>query len=96
MIRRTWLCPGAGYFYSGHPGLGVLDFLIEAFLLIEILYFGGAGLGLVRRETSPGEAPMTSGGAWVVALILLGFLVGKKLLVIRHCRRFIREFVPVG
>jgi hypothetical protein len=95
MIRRTWLFPGAGYFYSGHPGLGVLDFLIETAVLIEILYFGAAGLGLVRMETHPGEAPMTPGAAWVAAAILVGLLVGKKLLTVRHCRRFIREFVPV-
>jgi hypothetical protein len=95
MIRRTWLFPGAGYFYSGHSGLGVLDFLIEAFLLIEILYVGAEALGFVQMETSPGQAPVTSRAAWVTAAILVGILVGKKVLTIRHCRRFIREFVPV-
>lgn len=95
MIRRTWLFPGGGYFYSGHPGLGVLDFLIEAFVLIEILYLGAAGLGLVQIETNPGEAPVTTGGALVAAAMFAALLVGKKLLTVRHCRRFIREFVPV-
>lgn len=94
MTRRTWSFPGAGYFYSGHPGLGVLDFLIEAIVLIEVFYFGAAGLGLVEVPTNPGEAPATPGVAWVTAAILVALLMGKKLLTVRHCRRFIREFVP--
>ncbi|MGD0696808.1 MAG: hypothetical protein ABSB82_18490 [Terriglobia bacterium] len=54
-----------------------------------------AGLGLVQIETNPGEAPVTTGGALVAAAIFAALLVGKKLLTVRHCRRFIREFVPV-
>jgi len=95
MVRRAWIFPGAAYYYAGHPGLAVMDFLIEALFLISVVFWAMVAMGLTQPDTAPGETPITGGGAWVVVAILLAFLMGKKLLIIRHCRRFIQEFVPV-
>jgi hypothetical protein len=94
MVRRALLFPGAAYFYAGHSGLAVLDFVIEAFILIEVLLWGAVALGLTQVEPDPGEAPITGGGAWFLVGIFVAILVVKKFLIIRHCRRFIQEFVP--
>lgn len=94
MVRRGLLFPGAAYYYAGHSGLAVLDFVIEAFILIEVLVWGAVALGLTQVEPDPGETPITGGAAWVIVVVFVAILAVKKLLIIRHCRRFIQEFVP--
>lgn len=96
MARRAWLIPGGGYFYAGHAGLAALDFLIEAILLFEIVVYALVALGLTQLEVDPGEQRVSGGAAWVVVGYFAAIWVVKKLLTIRHCRRFIREFIPAA
>ena len=94
MARRAWLFPGAGYLYAGHPGLAVFDFLIEALILLEIVSMIAVAVGLITVKPEPGRAPTTPAEAWVSAGVFALLWVFKKYATTRHCRRFIREFIP--
>lgn len=81
--RALWmsiLVPGGGYFYTGHPILGVLDALVEGFLLLCVLLF--AYLYAV------GEASLPDLGFFV------GVLVLEKLVTIYHSSHYVAEVHP--
>ncbi len=97
MVRRSWLMPGGGYFYTKHWFLAFGDFLVEAYLSVVLLVVVGFALGFIKdTPTNPGETALAGGEAWVVAGFIAAILVVEKLLTIHHCRRFIREFIPLG
>ncbi len=75
------LAPGGGYFYTGHPWLGIGDALAEMFLLVLLLL--GIG-GMVMGEPD-------SAGITVVAA---GLLALEKLISVYHTRHFLAEALP--
>ncbi len=80
-LTRSVLVPGGGYFYTGHPFLGVGDALGEAYLLI---------LALV----SLGLALLGDGEAMFTFLVFLAALTIEKLVTIYHSNSFLAEFIP--
>jgi hypothetical protein len=44
MVIRSILLPGGGYFYAGHPLVGMIPAVVEGLLVLEILLFLFAGL----------------------------------------------------
>jgi len=94
MARRSWLIPGGGYFYTRNWFLGVGDFIVEAYLLILMIFSALFAAGIIVDEPNPGEEPFTGGPAWIVAGLLAAVLVVEKLLTLHHCRRFVRNFIP--
>jgi hypothetical protein len=93
MVRRSLLIPGGGYFYVGYWFLGIMDFVVEAYLLILLVVFVLAAVSLTVGSPS-GQAAGASGEAWGVAIFVGLILAVEKWLTIHHCRRFIREFIP--
>jgi hypothetical protein len=96
MVRRSLMFPGLGYSYAGHGGLAFLDFLIEVIVLYELVVWllVAAGILPLPPPSHPGERPVDIPTAWIT-VALLGFIWGvKKYVTIRHCRRFIKEFIP--
>ncbi len=81
-LTRSILIPGGGYFYTGHPLMGVADAAVEAFLLLFVLVGGGLALA--------GEPGMVEG----VALFAV-VLVFEKLVTVYHANHYIKEFLPV-
>lgn len=75
------LAPGGGYFYTGHPWLGIGDALAEMFLLVLLLL--GVG-GLLVSEPDSGAMVGIAG----VALAL------EKLVSIYHARHYVAEALP--
>ena len=94
MIRHSILLPGGGYFYTGHPFLGIGDFIVETVLLSAVLTWTLAASGLIILELDPLESASTPAEALFIAGILAVFLVFEKLVTVYHCRRFIREYIP--
>ncbi|OHB62807.1 MAG: hypothetical protein A2Y77_12335 [Planctomycetes bacterium RBG_13_62_9] len=76
------LLPGGGYFYAGHHALGLLDALVESFLLLAVVVNFFEGLG-------GNPEGMTS--AFIVGI----FLVFEKLVTIFHSNGFLAEFIPI-
>ncbi|MEW5734671.1 MAG: hypothetical protein AB1921_07435 [Thermodesulfobacteriota bacterium] len=79
---RKWsiLLPGGGYFYTGQAGFGILDALMETFLIVMLVLIA---LGI---DDSP-DAAATLG---VIAIAL----VFEKLITIMHAGHRIKEFLP--
>jgi hypothetical protein len=93
MVRRARLFPWLAYSYVGHPGLAVLDFFVEAWLLLEIAVrlIIAARLMLLPH---PLQASAMLAGVWVGIVLLLAVWAFKRWLMLRQCRRFVREFIP--
>lgn len=95
MGRRSWVLPGGGYFYTGHPWLGIADFIAEAYLSIVVLIYFAVGAGLLADPlVEAGEEPVSGGAAWGAAAFVGILLAIEKWFTVHHCRRFIREFIP--
>ena len=84
-----WL-PGGGYFYTGHPILGIGDALVEAILIFAIIF------SLIPTIEYP--EPDYAGAAVFSVVLLI-----EKLITIYHANHFIREYLtkdkkiePVG
>jgi hypothetical protein len=73
--------PGGGYFYTNHVFLGIMDALVESYLLLNTL--GALLAGLL------GTPGMLS-SAFVLGLIL----TLEKLVTIFHSNAFLDEFIP--
>jgi len=82
-MTRSLLVPGGGYFYTGHPFLGIGDALGEAYLVILTLVVLCAGL--------LGDAE-----AMATFPIVLVVLVLEKLGTIYHANSFLEDAIPAN
>ncbi len=77
--------PGAGYFYTRHPFLGMADALVQLPLIFFLLlYLLGDFL----------DAPRYQGGL-LIAAALGGILLVEKIVGIYLTSNFVREYIPV-
>jgi hypothetical protein len=89
MVRRALLIPGGGYFYVGLRLLGVIDFWVEAWL---ILLFVSVVLGALQPPPGEPSAPIE---VWIVIAFFGSLLVLEKLVSIYHCRHVLgKQFLP--
>jgi len=80
--RSIWI-PGGGYFYTGHPLLGIGDALVESMLIILLV------LSLLPDQDLPNGEP-------VVAAVFAVVLVIEKLVSVYHANHFVKEFLTEG
>ena len=80
-MKLSILLPGGGYFYTGHPFLGIGDFFVETMLLLFVV---AEVVGIFQGDPESPAAAVLFG----VALVL------EKLLTIHHAKRYIGEFIP--
>lgn len=76
-----WL-PGGGYFYTGHPYLGIIDAVIELLFLVIIIS------SLVPTSNNPN-------GDLALAAIFTVFLIIEKAITVYHANHFVKEYLPV-
>jgi hypothetical protein len=76
------LYPGGGYFYTGHPWLGIGDAIAEAVLLIVVI--------AALIDALSGEKPE----AWFSFLFLGAALAIEKAETIYHAKHYISEYIP--
>jgi len=74
--------PGGGYFYTGHPVLGVSDAITEIWLLVLTV------LSLIDMING------VPGGGIGVAVFGVGLVI-EKLMTISHSNHFVTEYIPV-
>lgn len=89
LLKRSLLIPGGGYFYCRLTGHGVLaalaELLIFAYLLL-VLYATFGATGQDRVELSEGLA----------VIVIYGIVLAiEKVVMIYHCTRFVREYIPI-
>ncbi|MEJ2221203.1 MAG: hypothetical protein P8X80_10330 [Desulfobacterales bacterium] len=75
------LFPGGGYFYTRHYLLGLLNAIVEIFLLLYIAMTLESGLNTVE-------------GGMVNLLALGSIFVAVKIISVIHSTHFITEFIP--
>jgi hypothetical protein len=83
MILRSIFLPAGGYFYTGHPMIAFLPALVEVIFLISVL-------GVIV-----GGDPQSAAGLPGTILVLLVFWALETAITILHCRRYIREYIPL-
>lgn len=79
-LKRSWLIPGGGYFYTGHPFLGIADAFFEIILIAAIV-----------AMLIPG--PTSSPGDYTAAIALGVLLLVEKLITVYHANHFIKEYL---
>ena len=79
--RISIVYPGGGYFYTGHPWLGVGDAITESILLLFVV------LTLVDALQG-GENGFTSFAVFSIILAL------EKAITVYHSNHFIKEYIP--
>jgi phage shock protein PspC (stress-responsive transcriptional regulator) len=75
------LLPGGGYFYTRHYLLGLLNAIVEIFLLLYIAVTAQDVLNKVE-------------GSMVYLLMLSAIFVAVKIISVIHSTHFIEEFIP--
>ena len=79
--RISLIYPGGGYFYTGHPLLGVADALTETYLTMLVLF------GLIAAISG------ASGG--IFTFVFIGAILAlEKAMTVYHSNHFIKEFIP--
>lgn len=81
-LTLSLLLPGGGYFYTGHPVLGLFDALVEGGLLLLLLS------GLLLAATGDPEITYADAGLFGVLLVI------EKLITIYHASHYVRELQP--
>ncbi|MCI0404246.1 MAG: hypothetical protein L0212_12135 [Acidobacteria bacterium] len=94
MIWRSVLFPGGGYFYTGHWSLGILDALVESFLVFGVAMWVAVAAGFAQPFRGPLEPQATSSEALAAAAFLVVILAIEKLFTIYHGKRFLQVFIP--
>ena len=74
-----WL-PGGGYFYTGHPLLGIGDAIFELILILAIVG------NLIPTADFPAGDP-------TAAIVLGVILIIEKLITIYHANHFVKEYL---
>ncbi len=83
-IRLSLLFPGGGYFYAGHPIMGIGDAITETGLLILLIS------SFISAFTSPN--PTVAWASFIPVAFLLSI---EKLITIYDTKHFINEYIPV-
>jgi len=94
-VKRTWLIPGGGFFYTGHPFLGILHGIVEGILLIVVLYWLLIGLGVVAPD-SGSEGAGDKASALIVLAVFAGVFAIHKWVQASVARKQVRNFLPLS
>ena len=76
-----WL-PGGGYFFTGHPYLGIADAVIELLFLFVII------TALIPTSAFP-NGDLATAGVFAVLLLI------EKAITVYHANHFVKEYLPV-
>lgn len=81
--KLSILCPGGGYFYTGHWGLGIADALGEVYFTLQFIFACIYCASAPRPEL-------------LFAVFFIGLLLTlEKLITIQQTNHFIDEYIPV-
>jgi hypothetical protein len=79
--KISLIYPGGGYFYTGHPLLGISDAVVETILLVLVI------LSLI-------DAINSVEGSGVDFFTFAILLVIEKAITVYHSNHFIKEYIP--
>ncbi len=79
------LLPGGGYFYTGHPVIGIGDAIVETVLILMVF---AALVNLISGAES--SAAAVTGAVFFGAILFL-----EKLYTVFHAKHYVKEYIPV-
>lgn len=79
--KISLIYPGGGYFYTGHPFLGISDAIVETILIVSVI------LSLIDYINGVG-------GGGISLIIYAIALVIEKAVSVYHSNHFIKEYIP--
>lgn len=78
---KSIIFPGGGYFYAGHPFLGLSDAFVEIILILLVIR---GIIGLVNGEPDAGPT-----------LVFFGIILAlEKVISVYHSNHFLKEYLP--
>jgi hypothetical protein len=83
-LKLSILYPGGGYFYTGHPILGIGDAIVEGMLLILII---GGVIEILSGERGP--------EGWALVAVFTLALIAEKAQTMYHARHYVNEYIPL-
>ena len=95
LLKRALLIPGGGFFYTGHPFLGLLHAITDIVVIIIWVYSILVVLGIIQIII-PGEDQVDWGGTIVVLVFVGATLAFHKWMLIRVSRRLVRNYIPAS
>jgi len=87
---RSILIPGGGYFYTGMIWLGIVDAIVESFLLLALLALTLEAAGIVPPDA--GQAP----ASWGMVGFMLVIIAIEKWVTIYHSQHRVRDYMPIS
>jgi len=91
-LKRSILIPGGGFFYTGHPFLGLLHAITDLILILFVVVGAITALGVMGPKPTPDDASAAL-AAVAVALAILAF---HKWMLVRVARRLVRNYIPAS
>jgi Bacterial PH domain len=95
-LRRSLLIPGGGFFYTGHPLLGIVHSLVELIVFFMLVFWILVALGIAKPDSSPGEAPTDAASAVVVVIFLVIILAVDKGVMAKVARKQVQNYIPAS
>ena len=95
-LKRALLIPGGGFFYTGHPLLGLLHAITDLVLFFIALFWVMVALGLAQPDTTQGQPPDGPVTALVVVVFVVAIMAFHKWMLIRVSRKLVRNYIPVS
>lgn len=95
-LQRSIMIPGGGFFYTGHPVLGILHSLVELVVLFALVFWILVALGLAKPDSSPDEAPPDAASALVVVIFLAAILAVDKWVMAKVARKQVQNYIPAS
>ena len=83
-IRLSLLFPGGGYFYAGHPIMGIGDAIVETILIIALI-------SAFISAFASSDPSVT----WATIIPVAFFLSLEKMITIYDAKHFINEYITV-
>jgi len=82
-LKYSLLVPGGGYFYTGHPLLGIGDAIVETLLIVLVI---ASLIGAVGGDPDP--------NLWVSVAFFSALLAWEKLVSVYHANHYAEECLP--
>jgi hypothetical protein len=91
-VKRSLLIPGGGFFYTGHPFLGLMHAITDLMLIVFACVWAITAVG----TTQPDSTPDVRSTALVIVAVVIAILVLHKWMLTRVARRLVRNYIPAS
>jgi len=93
--QRSWLIPGGGFFYIGHPVMGILHASGEIVLIWMVGFSLFLSSNVVPQRSGAASAPSARSEAFLLLALFSGILVLNKFIMSVVARRQVRNYIPL-